>query len=66
MIQVDAQLTRNHLRAIEVINRWGEDYPEHVRKGRTLFESGELAQMRSEGKSTKDVIGRLCELADSM
>ena len=66
MLQVEGQLTHNHPRAQDVLKKWSTSYPEHVRKGRYLFESGDLARMRSDGNSAREVIDRLHELANSL
>ncbi len=48
MLQVVDQLRRDYSRTEEVLAKWSLDFPENVRKGRLLFESGELERMCKE------------------
>jgi tRNA(adenine34) deaminase len=62
MMQVDCQLRRAHSMVELVLNVWEKVYPEDVRKGRILFEAGELPRMRDEGFSAEEAISRIHEL----
>jgi tRNA(adenine34) deaminase len=61
MMQVDCHLRRAHPRVELVLEAWEKD-PEAVRKGRMLFQSGELPRMREEGFSAAEVLSRIHEL----
>jgi tRNA(adenine34) deaminase len=62
MMQVDCQLRRAHPRVESVLDAWEKEYPEAVRKGRMLFQAGELPRMREEGFSAAEALSRIHEL----
>jgi tRNA(adenine34) deaminase len=59
MLQVDHQLSDGHPRANDVIEKWRTHYPEDVRKGQNLYESGETRRMRRSGLSALDAVNHL-------
>jgi hypothetical protein len=63
MLQVDEQIRSSHLRANEVLEKWSEEYPGNVCKGRTLYQSGELDRLRLQGAPAKEVINCIHEFS---
>jgi tRNA(adenine34) deaminase len=66
MLQVCDQLTLNHPRTEDVLNKWSAHYPENVRKGRRLFISGELVRLKEDSIPAKDAMNHLFELARTL
>ena len=62
VMQVDCQLRRAHPRLESVLGAWEKEYPEAIRKGRMLFQAGELPRMREEGFSAAEALSRIHEL----
>jgi tRNA(adenine34) deaminase len=61
MMQVDCHLRKAHPRVELVLEAWEKD-PEAIRKGRMLFQSGELPRMREEGFAAAEALSRIHEL----
>ncbi len=61
MMQVDWHLRGAHPRIELVLEAWEKDL-EAVRKGRMLFQAGELPRMREEGFSAAEALSRIHEL----
>ncbi len=66
MLQVCDQLALNHPRTEEVLEKWSVHYPENVRKGRQLYETGELVHLKEDSIPVKDAMNRLFELARTL
>ncbi len=62
MMQVDCHLRRAHPRVESVLDSWKKEYPEAIRKGRMLYQAGELPRMREKDFSAAQALSRIHEL----
>ncbi len=65
ILQVEDRLNSRHSRAGEVLDKWSQDYPENIRIGRLIHQTGEIPQMRVRGFSASQAIDRIHELAET-